>query len=162
MPPGGLILGAILGLSGRRSRLGASIDVAGIAPPRFYGDRIDPRPPASWILPSVEPLLRGNLSVLHEKNANWLYLLWRLDPSATPEAVSAKITTNLRQWLAIGLPIALLGAHLIASQLYNVRSYDPISLLVGPAGIAAGYCGYKYASCAKAASVEPVTALRAE
>ena len=135
--------------------------VAGIAQPRFHGDRIDPRPPASWILLSVEPLPRGNLSVLHEKNANWLYLLWRLDPSATPEAVSAKITTNLRQWLAIGLPIALLGAHLIASQLYNVRSYDPISLLVGPAGIA-GYCGYKYASCAKAASVEPVTALRAE
>jgi predicted permease len=79
---------------------GHPFTVAGIAPPAFFGDRIDANPPAFWIPLSSEPLLKASLSVLHQKNANWLYLLGRLKPSANPESVSSRISIELRHWLA--------------------------------------------------------------
>lgn len=39
--------------------------------------------------------------------------------------------------LAVGVPIALLGARVIAAQLYGVRAYDPLSLLIAAALLAA-------------------------
>jgi predicted permease len=76
------------------------VTVVGIAPAGFYGDRIDADPPDFWIPLSDEPLLDGNLSVLHTPNANWLYLLGRIKPGVNPSVVATKISTNLRQWLA--------------------------------------------------------------
>ncbi|MGB6130946.1 MAG: ABC transporter permease [Acidobacteriaceae bacterium] len=78
---------------------GHPLTVAGVSPPGFFGDRVDPDPPAFWVPLSAEPLLHGNLSVLHIKEANWLYLLGRPRPGVDPRAVSSEITTNLRQWL---------------------------------------------------------------
>ena len=64
--------------------------------------------------------------------------------------------------LAIGIPLALLGGKLIASQLFEVKGYDPFAL---------GLAVFLLAACAliagliparRAAAVEPMQALRTE
>jgi putative ABC transport system permease protein len=64
--------------------------------------------------------------------------------------------------LAIGIPVAILGGHLMASQLFGVKPYDPLILsvtllvLCGAAFIAA------LLPARSAASLEPMRALRTE
>ncbi len=79
---------------------GHPVTIVGVAPAGFYGDRIDADPPAFWLPLSIEPLLRGDLSVLHVQNANWLYLLGRIKHGVNPESTGVRISTNLRKWLA--------------------------------------------------------------
>ena len=64
--------------------------------------------------------------------------------------------------LAIGIPLALLGGKLIASQLFEVKGHDPFAL---------GLAVFLLAACAlvagliparRAAAVEPMQALRTE
>jgi ABC-type antimicrobial peptide transport system permease subunit len=64
--------------------------------------------------------------------------------------------------LAIGIPVALLGARVIASQLYGVRAYDPVTLFLAAAvlSLAAAVAGFVPAR--RAASIEPMNALRSE
>jgi predicted permease len=64
--------------------------------------------------------------------------------------------------LAIGIPITLLGAHYMADQLFQVRSYDPVSIAIAVAvlAMAAGLAGFIPAR--RAASIEPMEALRIE
>jgi predicted permease len=76
------------------------VTIVGIAPPGFYGDRIDANPPAIWIPLNVEPVLEGRTSLLKQPDTNWLYALGRLKPGVTAAALQAKISNNLRQWLA--------------------------------------------------------------
>ena len=64
--------------------------------------------------------------------------------------------------LAIGIPIALLGARFIASQLYNVSSYDPVSLLVAIAALLLSTAIAGAVPARRAAGIEPMTALRME
>jgi predicted permease len=64
--------------------------------------------------------------------------------------------------LALGIPITLLGARLMADQLYGVRSYDPwsLSIAVIVLSMAAALAGFIPAR--RAASIEPMEALRTE
>jgi ABC-type antimicrobial peptide transport system permease subunit len=64
--------------------------------------------------------------------------------------------------LAIGVPAALLGGRLMADQLYGVRSYDPLTWLFAVLVLSAfaGIAGFIPAR--RAASVEPMNALRTE
>lgn len=64
--------------------------------------------------------------------------------------------------LALGIPIALIGGHMIANQLYLVKSYDPLSLLAAILALsgAAGIAGFVPAH--RAASIDPMHALRNE
>lgn len=62
--------------------------------------------------------------------------------------------------LAIGIPIAVAGARLIESQLYNVKSYDPLSLLVAVTALIFATALAAFIPAARAANIEPMTALR--
>ena len=64
--------------------------------------------------------------------------------------------------LVIGIPVALLGSRLMASQLYGVRTYDPIS--IAAAGlILSGFAAIAgFIPARRAASIEPMNALRTE
>ena len=64
--------------------------------------------------------------------------------------------------LAMGIAAALAGARLIASQLYGVKSYDP--MIIGCAVLALASCAVAsaYLPARRAASIDPMEALRAE
>ena len=76
------------------------VTIVGIAPPGFFGDRINDSPPAFWIPLNSEPVLEGETTNLKVAESNWLYLLGRLKPGVAPKALEAKISNTLRQWLA--------------------------------------------------------------
>jgi predicted permease len=79
---------------------GHPVTIVGIAPPGFFGDRIDANPPAIWIPLNVEPVIEGQTSILKQLDTNWLYILGRIKPGITPASLQAKISNTLRQWLA--------------------------------------------------------------
>jgi predicted permease len=64
--------------------------------------------------------------------------------------------------LAIGIPIAMVGAHFMADQLYQVRSYDPLSLAIAVVVLAASATIAGFIPARRAANIEPMTALRTE
>src|SRR5215469_14384018 len=76
------------------------VTVVGIAPPVFFGDRIRENPPALWIPLALEPLISQDKSLLPIKESNWLYAVGRVKPGTQIEPLQAKISNNLRLWLA--------------------------------------------------------------
>jgi ABC-type antimicrobial peptide transport system permease subunit len=64
--------------------------------------------------------------------------------------------------LALGIPAALLAGHLMASQLYGVGGYDPLALT--GATLVLGLCtaAASFIPARRAASIEPMRALRVE
>ena len=64
--------------------------------------------------------------------------------------------------LAIGIPISILCGHLIAAQLYQVKSWDPLVLAASIAAL--GLCALvaSVIPAQRAASINPVEALRTE
>ena len=73
--------------------------VVGIAPPRFFGDRVTDNPPAVWIPLNNEPIVEGTNSILHHADTNWLYPIGRLRAGASLAAVNSKLSAALRQFL---------------------------------------------------------------
>jgi len=76
------------------------VTIVGIAPPGFFGDRVNDSPPAFWIPLNAEPVLEGATTILKVSESNWLYVLGRVKPGVAPKALEAKISASLRQWLA--------------------------------------------------------------
>jgi predicted permease len=74
--------------------------VVGISPPGFFGDRIGSDPPALWLPLNDEPYIERETSILKQADTNWLYVLGRLKPGVNPGSLQAKLSSNLRQWLA--------------------------------------------------------------
>jgi ABC-type antimicrobial peptide transport system permease subunit len=64
--------------------------------------------------------------------------------------------------LAIGIPIALLGGRLIASQLYGVHAYDPTSLLLAALVLSSAAAVAGFVPARRASTIEPMKALRSE
>jgi predicted permease len=62
--------------------------------------------------------------------------------------------------LALGIPIALIGARSLADQLYVVKSYDPMSLIVATVVLSAAAALAGFIPARRAASVYPMQALR--
>ncbi|MGH9407308.1 MAG: FtsX-like permease family protein, partial [Terriglobia bacterium] len=64
--------------------------------------------------------------------------------------------------LAIGIPVTLAGGRLVASQLYGVKSHDPLILAVAVAVLAACAVMAALVPAQRAASIAPMQALRVE
>jgi ABC-type antimicrobial peptide transport system permease subunit len=64
--------------------------------------------------------------------------------------------------LAIGIPAAILGARVMAAQLYGVRAYDPAILLLAVAVLATCAAVAGYVPARRASGVDPMNALRTE
>ncbi|HTS66379.1 MAG TPA: ABC transporter permease [Candidatus Acidoferrales bacterium] len=64
--------------------------------------------------------------------------------------------------LALGLPLAVVGARLISSQLYEVSFWDPLALGVAAGALAVCAVAAAMIPAGVAASISPMTALRTE
>jgi predicted permease len=64
--------------------------------------------------------------------------------------------------LAVGLPVALAGGRLLASQLYGVKSHDPLILGLASSVLAACALCAGFVPARRAASIDPMQALRTE
>ncbi|HWA96224.1 MAG TPA: ABC transporter permease, partial [Terracidiphilus sp.] len=78
---------------------GHAFTVVGIAPPGFYGDRIQPFPPDMWMPLETEPLMEGDNSSLLQPTTAWLYAIGRLHEGANRKALQSKLSEVLRQWM---------------------------------------------------------------
>ena len=76
------------------------VTIVGISPPGFFGDRINSDPPAYWIPLNQEPVIEGETSLLKQPDSGWLYALGRVRPGVNPGSLQAKLSNNLRQWMA--------------------------------------------------------------
>ncbi len=64
--------------------------------------------------------------------------------------------------LAVGIPIALAGGRFMADQLFGVRAYDPWSIAIAVAVLSAAAALAGFIPARRAASIEPMEALRIE
>ena len=64
--------------------------------------------------------------------------------------------------LALGIPAALLAGHLMASELYGVGAYDPLSMVSATCVLALCAAVAVFVPARRAASIEPMRALRIE
>jgi predicted permease len=64
--------------------------------------------------------------------------------------------------LALGIPAALYGGHLMKSLLYGVVSYDPVALVGAPLALVLCAAAAGFIPARRAATVEPMQALRTE
>ena len=88
---------------------GQPFTVVGIAPAGFYGDRLSEAPRDFWLPVSAEPLVAGPSTMLKSPDLHWLYLMGRLNPGVTSQAVEQKVSTELRQWLNSGEGASTVG-----------------------------------------------------
>lgn len=64
--------------------------------------------------------------------------------------------------LALGIPIAFIAGHYMGDQLYAVRSYDPLSIAIALVVLSAAAALAGFIPARRAASIEPMVALRIE
>jgi ABC-type antimicrobial peptide transport system permease subunit len=64
--------------------------------------------------------------------------------------------------LLIGVPVAVFASRLIASQLFGLKPGDPVTFLIACAVMAAVTMAASYLPARRAASVDPMQALRSE
>jgi predicted permease len=86
------IVGAGFTLSGH------PFTVVGIAPPGFFGDRLD-NTPAFWIPLADEVVIRGTDSMVNFPEQDWLDIIGRLAPGADQKNIQARMQVELQQWL---------------------------------------------------------------
>ena len=77
---------------------GHPLTVIGVAPPGFYGDRMESTP-AFWFPLNAEPLIDGSSNVLQFPQQDWLDLIGRIAPGADPKKIEAQLQVELKQWL---------------------------------------------------------------
>jgi predicted permease len=76
---------------------GKPFTVVGIAPPGFFGDRLQ-NTPAFWIPLSDEPLVNGS-SILDFPQQDWLDVIGRIAPGVDVKSIEARLQLELQQWL---------------------------------------------------------------
>ena len=64
--------------------------------------------------------------------------------------------------LALGIPLALLSGWLISSQLFEVKGHDPVALVLAAIMLAACALLAGLIPARRAASIDPIEALRTE
>ncbi|MGA8100532.1 MAG: ABC transporter permease [Candidatus Acidiferrales bacterium] len=77
---------------------GQPFTVVGIAPPGFFGDRLE-NPAAFWIPIADEPLIDGASSIVDFPQQDWLDIIGRIAPGANPKQIEAHMQVELQQWL---------------------------------------------------------------
>ncbi len=74
------------------------VNVVGIAPPGFFGDKLRAIPPDLFLPLNSEPILEADKD-LNDPSEAWFDLIGRIRPGANPAAVEAEMRVELKQWL---------------------------------------------------------------
>ncbi len=77
---------------------GMPFTVIGIAPPGFFGDRMESAP-AFWVPLNAEATIDGPGNLLQFAQQDWLDVTGRLAPGADPKSIEAQMQVELKQWL---------------------------------------------------------------
>lgn len=75
-----------------------AVTVVGVAPQGFYGDRISATPPDFYFPLQSMVTLQGS-TFINDPDTNWLYLIGRVKPGVSTNALQAKVDAILRQTL---------------------------------------------------------------
>src|SRR5579859_7280660 len=75
------------------------VTVVGIAPPGFFGDRVQSNPTSFWIPLNSEPVVEPANAILNDAALDWLDLIGRTNPGADTKAMEAQMQVELRQFL---------------------------------------------------------------
>jgi predicted permease len=75
------------------------VTVVGIAPPGFFGDRVQSNPPSFWVPLAAEPVIEPAIAILDDAALDWLDLIGRIKPGADAKAMEAQMQVELRQFL---------------------------------------------------------------
>ena len=91
---------------GDRSVVGAGfvvnaqpVTIVGIAPPGFFGDRVQSNPNALWLPLAIEPMIEPANALLDDAALDWLDLIGRTNPGADTKSMEAQMQVELRQFL---------------------------------------------------------------
>ena len=84
------------------------------------------------------------------------------DRSRVVRMVLKEASIQVGLGLLIGIPVAIIAAHYMVDQLYGVKSYDPISMLIALLALSASAMVAGFIPARRAASIEPTVALRME
>lgn len=74
---------------------GLPFTVIGVAPPKFYGDRMESMP-AFWVPLNAEALIDGPGNFLQFPQQDWLDLIGRIAPGADPKRIEAQLQVELK------------------------------------------------------------------
>lgn len=84
---------------------GHSFTVIGVAPPGFYGAKLEGwGMPDFWLPVNAELLLDGDAQRIKHPNTNWLDLVGRVQPNTNSSALEAKLRVEFHDWLASHVP----------------------------------------------------------
>lgn len=75
------------------------VTIVGIAPPGFFGDRIQSNPASLWLPLNDEPVIEPAIAILPDPALDWLDLFGRIKPGADTKAMQAQMQVELRQFL---------------------------------------------------------------
>ena len=75
------------------------VTVVGFTPPSFYGDRLGTSPAGIFLPLSQEPIMDVT-PFLHQRTANWVYILGRIKPGVELAPLQARMSGSLRAYLA--------------------------------------------------------------
>jgi predicted permease len=75
------------------------VTVVGIAPPGFFGDRLQSNPPSFWLPLNSEAIVEPAVAVLDDAPLDWLDLIGRVSPGADKKSMEAQMQVELRQFL---------------------------------------------------------------
>ena len=82
-----------------------SFTILGVAPPGFFGAKIDASGmPDFWLPLATEPLIAAETSRLRNPRLAWLDLIGRVHPGTNPKTLEAQLQVELHQWLASHVP----------------------------------------------------------
>ena len=75
------------------------VTVVGVAPPGFFGDRMQSNPTSFWVPLAAEPVVEPANSLLIDPALDWLDLIGRTEPGANTKSMEAQMQVELRQFL---------------------------------------------------------------
>ncbi len=104
---------------------GAPFTIAGIAPPGFFGDTVQPDPPDFWMPLADEPFAHPTSSLLAVKDQHWLYVIGRVRPGTQIPRLESEVNVGVRQWFLANLPPVGMSAE---------KSFERQHVALTPAG----------------------------